>query len=178
MYSCWSGRISGYPPESHYRMIALSCRCHREFFGYGNQIHVLDHRRQSVKVLFSTRWGVMHNPRDLTLSRTFQRSGKSTTCWKKVSMASIRRVNIAPNSASDLPFVRSKSMKDPQGPRDALSNISKSNISFEVPPLNQFHFNCPIASEVGMMKVAAAIFESTVTDVKAFGHFGSRSLSR
>jgi len=65
----------------------------------------------------------------------------------KVSVAKRRRVKIAPSPACVFPFVRKRSKNDPQAPRDTLSKISKSIISFGFFPLNHIHFSCPIAPE-------------------------------
>ena len=105
--------------------------------------------------------------------RNVHRSGRSVTCWKKVSIASRSTVSRAPSAASDFPLVRIKSSTEPQAPLDALSNISKSKASLDSLPWNQDHFSWPIASEIGRMSVADAIFDNTVMTVSPSDHFPS-----
>jgi hypothetical protein len=103
--------------------------------------------------------------------RKVHRSGRSVTCWKIVSIASRSTVRRAPSAASDLPLVRSKSRTEPQAPREALSNSSKSNASLDSFPWNQDHFSCPMASEIGKMSAADATLDKIVITVSPRGHF-------
>lgn len=106
-----------------------------------------------------------------------QLSGKSVTCWKKLSVASMRRVKSAPNAANDRPFVRNSNRKESQAPRDALSKTSKSIISFDVLSLNHDHFSWPTASDTGKIKAEDATLDRIFTTVRACGRWlNGRSL--